>query len=136
MKKIFLMLIVAVVAIGCSKIEDTPEVSFYEDIYSVSSEGGEIIIPVSSTSVYSVFITYQSSMDAWEVDPETDDKTPSGWIDIVKVIEFCDDTRALAKWDSGICLQVAINETGYERVGYVTVRSFMIEAKVTIKQSF
>ena len=136
MKKIVLIMVTALAVIGCNKIEDIPEVSFYEESYTVSSEGGELIIPVNSTGVDDVFITYQSNMDAWEVvDPETGDRIPSGWIKVVKVIENY-DTRALAKWDSGLCLQIALNETGHERIGYVTVRSFMAESKVTIKQGF
>ena len=134
MKK-FLILAVAVLAtVGCA-IEDKPVVSFYEESYTVSSDGGELIIPVNSTGVDEVSISYQSGMDAWEIDPETGDKTPSGWIKIVKVIEHY-DTRDLAQWDSGIVLQIEPNDSSVERIGYVTVRSFMIEKKVTIKQGF
>ena len=134
MKK-FLVLAVAVLAmVGCA-IEDKPVVSFYEESYTVSSDGGELIIPVNSTGVDEVSISYQSGMDAWEIDPETGDKTPSGWIKVVKVIEHY-DTRDLAQWDSGIVLQIEPNEGGVERIGYVTVRSFMAEQKVTIKQGF
>ena len=136
MKKILIVLVAAMTVIGCNKIEDVPAVSFYEDSYTVSSEGGEITIPVSSTGVDNVSITYQSSMDAWEVDPETGDRTPSGWIEVVKVIEHYDATRALPKWDSGICLKIAPNDGGVERVGYVTVKSFMAESKIAIKQGF
>jgi hypothetical protein len=134
MKK-FLVLAVAVLAmVGCA-IEDKPVVSFYEESYTVSSDGGELIIPVNSTGVDGVEITYQSSMDAWEIDPETGDRTPGGWIKVVKLIEHY-DTRALAQWTSGIYLQIEPNKGGVERIGYVTVRSFMIEKKVTIKQGF
>ena len=135
MKK-FLILAVAVLAtVGCA-IEDKPVVSFYEESYTVSSDGGELIIPVNSTGVDGVEITYQSSMDAWEIDPETGDRTPGGWIELVKVIEHYEPTRDLAQWDSVIVLQIEPNEGGVERIGYVTVRSFMIEKKVTIKQGF
>ena len=119
--------------VGCA-IEDTPVVSFYEESYTVSSEGGELIIPVNSTGVDEVSISYQSGMDAWEIDPETGDRTPGGWIELVKIIEH--HTRDLAQWDSGIVLQIEPNNGGVERVGYVTVRSFMAEEKVTIKQGF
>ena len=75
-------------------------------------------------------------MDAWEViDPETGDRVPSGWIKVVKVIEHY-DTRDLAQWDSGIVLQIEPNEEDAERIGYVTVRSFMAESKAAIKQGF
>ena len=128
------MAVAAIAMVGCV-IEDTPVVSFYEESYTVSSDGGELIIPVSSTGVDAVTISYRSSMDAWEVDPETGDRTPSGWIKVVKLIEHY-DTRDLAQWDSGIVLQIDPNEEGAERIGYVTVSSFMAEKKVTIKQGF
>ena len=135
MKKFLVMAVAAIAMVGCA-IEDTPVVSFYEESYTVSSQGGELIIPVSSTGVDGVEITYQSSMDAWEIDPETGDRTPSGWIKLVKVIEHYEQTRDLAQWDSGIYLQIEPNEEGAERIGYVTVSSFMLEKKVTIKQGF
>ena len=136
MKRLISFIVVALMLVGCNELEDTPEVSFYEDSYTVSSEGGEITIPVSSTGVDNVFITYQRGGDAWEVDPETGDRTPSGWIEIVKVIEHYDATRALAKWDSGVCLKIAPNSEVVERIGYITVKSFMAEAKISIKQEF
>ena len=134
MKKFLIMAVAALAMVGCV-IEDTPVVSFSQEEYTVSSNGGELIIPVNSTGVDDVQITYQRDLDAWEIDPETGDKTPSGWIKVVKVIEFY-DTRALAQWTSGIVLQIEPNTSEIERVGYVTVRSFMAEDKVTIKQGF
>lgn len=135
MKKFLILAVAALAMVGCA-IKDTPAISFYEESYTVSSEGGELIIPVSSTGIDAVTISYQSSMDAWEVDPETGDRTPSGWIKVVKLIEHYEQTRDLAQWDSGIYLQIEPNEGGVERIGYVTVRSFMIEKKVAIKQGF
>ena len=135
MKKFLIMAVAAFAMVGCA-IEDTPAISFYEESYTVSKEGGELIIPVNSTGVDEVSISYQSSMDAWEVDPETGDRTPSGWIKVVKLIEHYEQTRDLAQWDSGIYLQIEPNEEGAERIGYVTVSSFMAEQKVTIKQGF
>ena len=134
MKKFLILAVAAIAMVGCA-IEDTPVVSFSQESYTVSSEGGELIIPVSSTGVDGVEITYQSSMDACEIDPETGDRTPAGWVKVVKVIEHY-DTRALAQWDSGIVLQVDPNKSGVERVAYVTVCSFMAEEKITIKQGF
>ena len=134
MKKFLILAVAALAMVGCA-IEDTPVIEFYEESYTVSSEGGELIIPVSSTGVDAVTISYQSSMDAWEVDPETGDRTPSGWIKVEKLIESY-DTRDLAQWTSGIVLQIEPNEGGVERIGYATVRSFMLEKKVTIKQGF
>ncbi len=136
MKRFIVLAVAAIALMGCA-IKDTPVVEFSESSYTVSSEGGELIIPVSSTGVDEVRISYQSGMDAWEViDPETGDRVPSGWIKVVKVIEHYEQTRELAQWQSGIYLQIEPNEGGVERIGYVTVRSFMAEAKVTIKQGF
>ena len=134
MKKFLILAVATLAMVGCAS-EDTPVVSFSQESYTVSSDGGELIIPVNSTGVDDVQITYQSGLDAWEIDPETGDKTPSGWIKVVKVIEHY-DTRDLAQWDSGIVLQIEPNTSEIERVGYVTVRSFMAESKVTIKQGF
>ena len=135
MKKFLILAVAALAMVGCA-IEDTPVVSFSQEEYTVSSNGGELIIPVNSTGIDAVTISYRSSMDAWEVDPETGDRTPSGWIKVVKLIEHYEQTRDLAQWDSGIYLQIEPNEEGAERIGYVTVSSFMAEAKVTIKQGF
>ena len=134
MKKFLILAVTAMAMFGC-QIQDVPSVSFYEESYTVSSKGGELIIPVNSTGVDEVFITYKSSVDAWEVDPETGDRTPGGWIKVVKLIEHY-DTRALAQWTSGICLQIEPNDRNAERICYVTVRSFMAEEKVAIKQGF
>ena len=135
MKKLLVLAVVAIAMVGC-QIKDIPSVSFSEENYSVSSEGGELIIPVSSTGVDDVIITYRHSDDAWEYDESNGDKTPTGgWIKVVKVINDY-DTRALAQWTSGIVLQIEPNTSDRERVGYVTVRSFMAEDKVTIKQGF
>ena len=128
--------VAAIAMVGCM-IKDIPSVSFSEENYSVSSEGGELIIPVSSTGVDDVHITYRHGDDAWEYDQETGDKTPTGgWIKVVKVIKSYDQTRDLAQWTSGIYLQIEPNTVGAERVGYVTVSSFTAEARVTIKQGF
>ena len=136
MKKFLILAVAAIAMVGCA-IEDTPVVSFYEDSYTVSSKGGELIIPVSSTGVDDVIITYQHSDDAWEYDQETGDKTPTGgWIKLVKVIKNYETTRDLAQWQSGIYLQIEPNTSDCERVGYVTVSSFTAEARVTIKQGF
>ena len=135
MKKLLVLAVAAIAMVGCAKW-DVPAISFYEESYTVSSKGGELIIPVNSTGVDDVQITYQSGMDAWEIDPETGDRTPAGWIKLVKVIEHYEVTRDLAQWDSGIYLQIEPNTNGAERVGYVTVSSFSAKAKVTIKQGF
>ena len=136
MKKLLVLAVAAIAMVGC-QIKDIPSVSFTEESYTVSSEGGELIIPVSSTGVDDVHITYRHGDDAWEYDQETGDKTPTGgWIKLVKVIKNYETTRDLAQWQSGIYLQIEPNTSDCERVGYVTVSSFTAEARVTIKQGF
>ena len=136
MKKFLFMAIAAIVMTGCvTKDSDTPSVSFYQESYTASSKGGELIIPVKSTGVDDVVVSYKHSSDAWSVDPETGDMTPDGWIEIKKIIEH-HDTRLLLKEDSGIVLQIKPNNGKVERVGYVTVRSYQAEETVTIKQGF
>ena len=136
MKKLLVLAVAAIAMVGCL-IKDIPSVSFNEESYTVSSEGGELIIPVSSTGVDDVQITYHHSYDAWEYDQETGDMTPTGgWIKVVKVIKNYEATRDLPQWQSGIYLQIEPNTSDCERVGYVTVSSFTAEARVTIKQGF
>ena len=136
MKKLLVLAVAAIAMVGCL-IKDIPSVSFSEESYTVSSEGGELIIPVNSTGVDDVHITYRHGDDAWEYDQETGDKTPTGgWIKLVKVIKSYETTRDLPQWQSGIYLQIEPNTNNYERVGYVTVSSFTAEARVTIKQGF
>ena len=143
MKKLFFIAIVAMAAfaVGCereiipNKIYDKPSVDIHEDIMTVSAAGGELIIPVTSTGVDNVTIAL-SSGDSWIID-ENGDMTPAdSWIKLVKVInEYDDPTRALAKWDSGISLQVEPNTTGYERRATIMVYSFQAMDTITLTQS-
>lgn len=144
MKKLFFIAIAAVafVSVGCeqtifpTKIEDKPFVEFFEESIVVDAEGGEMIIPVTSTGVDNVNISF-SYFDRWEVDQESGDLTPEeGWIKLVKVIDQYDvPTRALAKWDSGICIVVEPNTTGNERKATISVQSFMLSDTIEIVQS-
>ena len=94
MKKLFFVAVAAVafVSVGCeetifpNKIEDKPFVEFFDESMAVEAEGGEVIIPVTSTGVDNVEIIFDYSA-RWEVDEENGDLTPQeGWIKIVKVI--------------------------------------------------
>ena len=144
MKKLFIVAIAAVafVSVGCeetifpNKIEDKPFVEFFEESIVVDAEGGEMIIPVTSTGVDNVEVIFNYS-DRWEVDEENGDLTPKeGWIKLVKVInEYDVPTRALAKWDSGICIVVEPNTTGRERKAKIWVQSFMLHDTIEIIQS-
>ena len=144
MKKLFFIAVVASLtfAVGCeqeiipNKIYDKPSVEFYEESMTVSAEGGDVIIPVTSTGVDNVEVIF-NYFDRWEVDDENGDLTPQeGWIEIVKVInEYEVPTRALAKWDSGISIVVEPNTTGHERKAKISVQSFMLHDTIEIVQS-
>ncbi|MBR5770948.1 MAG: BACON domain-containing protein [Alistipes sp.] len=144
MKKLFFVAVAAIAVLGVScentfvpgKLEDKPFVEFFEESMTVGAEGGEVIIPVTSTGVDNVEIIFDYS-DRWEVNEENGDLTPQeGWIKIVKVInEYEVPTRALAKWDSGICIMVEPNTTGYERKAKISVQSFMLHDTIEIIQS-
>ena len=143
MKKLFFIAVVASLtfAVGCEreiipcKIHDKPSVDFYEESMTVSAEGGDLIIPVNSTGVDNVTIALPTG-DSWIID-ENGDMTPAdSWIKLVKVInEYDDPTRALAKWDSGISLNVEPNTTGYERTATIMVQSFQALDTIVLTQS-
>lgn len=139
MKRLVMLAIVAMGLLGCSKITDTPVINFEESSYTVSVKGGELIIPVNSTGVHEVTITYRGG-ENWEVDSTTGDRTPTvGWCQLVRVIEHYEQetkTRDLAQWTSAIELQIEPNTTDFERVACVTVKSFSKEATVMVKQGF
>ena len=144
MKKLFFVAVavIAVFGVGCEntilpgRIEDKPFVEFFEESMTVGAEGGEVIIPVTSTGVDNVEFIF-SYHDSWEVDEENGDLTPQeGWIKLVKVInEYDVPTRALAKWDSGICIYVEPNTENYERKAKISVQSFMLHDTIEIIQS-
>ncbi len=132
------MVAIAIGFVACSRnmVTDIPSVSFSQDTYAVSRDGGEVIIPVRSTGVDNVTITYPNG-DMWDVDPDTGDMTPSGWITLVKVInQYEPATRDLAEWTSGLCLEIEPNDTDYERTATITVSSFTQEASITVRQGF
>ena len=143
MKKLFFIAVLASLTfvVGCereiipNKIYDKPSVDFYEESMTVSAEGGDLIIPVNSTGVDNVTITLPTG-DSWVIE-ENGDMTPAdSWIKLVKVInEYDDPTRALAKWDSGISLQVEPNTTGYERTATIVVHSFQAIDTIVLTQS-
>ena len=139
MKRLVILAMAVIGLLGCSKITDTPVINFEESSYTVSVKGGELIIPVNSTGIDDVVITYKGG-ENWEVDSTTGDRTPTvGWCQLVRVIEHYEQdtkTRDLAQWTSAIELQIEPNSTDYERVAYITVKSFSKEATVMVKQGF
>jgi hypothetical protein len=144
MKKLFFIAVIAVAVFGVSceetifptTIKDEPFVEFFEESMTVGAEGGEVIIPVTSTGVDNVEIIFDY-YDRWEADTENGDLTPKeGWIKLVKVINYYEvPTRDLIRWDSGICIYVEPNTTGYERKAKISVRSFMLHDTIEIVQS-
>lgn len=142
MKK-FMFLAVAVLGlVSCeeiipSKIEDKPEINFYEDAMTAEAVGAEeFIIPVKSTGIDEVYITADNYSDRWEVDNESGDLTPKeSWIEIVKVINNYDkQTRALIQWDSAIVVRIKANDSGLKREATVTARSFTKVDSIKITQ--
>lgn len=133
MKKLFYIALVMLAVVSCKKL-DEPSVSFKETSYIVSATGGQIIIPVRSTGVDDVRITYHDD-SGWEKDENGDMIPVDGWLVFEKVINNYDATRDLAAWTSGICFDVQPNTTKYERSATVTVQSFQVTATVRITQS-
>lgn len=136
MKKLAFMVAVAL-GFACCVPMDVPEISIEggSSLFTVSHEGGELIIPVNSTGVDDVRITYPNG-DDWQFDPETGDMIPvEGWVQVVKVIKNY-DTRDLPVWRSGIQLQVAVNDSGKERLAKVRITSFNKSTTATIRQGF
>ena len=112
-----LLLLSATTFMGC----DMPDVDFYERSYEVSAAGGEMIIPVNSTGVDGVRISYIGSNN-------------KDWCEIVEVIDNYEMTRALATWDSGIKISFTPNNSGKRRTVRIIVNSFGAEDRVIIRQ--
>lgn len=138
MKK-FLVLAIALsaaVLTGCTSW-DRPEISFYQESYTVSAQGGEVIIPVNHTGISDATISFRLQEDNFEDDQSTGDLTPiEGWCKITKIINRYEPTRDLAMWDSGILLSIEPNNKGAERTATLTVYSFNISESILIKQGF
>ena len=138
MKRLVILAIAALGFMGCDMIKDIPSVQFTENLYTVTSQGEEsYIIPVSSTGVDDVIITFERGEDKWEIDPSTGNRIPAvGWVKLVQIIERYEQTRDLAQWTSGIELRIAPNDTGAERTAYITVKSFQAQDTAIIRQGF
>lgn len=133
MKRVCLVAILALVLSSCARMTDIPSVEFEESSYTVESSGGELIIPVVTTGIDEVRITYRGS-DNWDIDPETGDMTPvDGWCKLVKVINR-HPTRELAEWRSGLELQIEPNNSKIEREAYITVQSMTAIDMITVVQ--
>ena len=138
----FAVAVVAIVAVSCEreiipdKIWDKPSCEFLQESMTVAAEGGEMVIPVESTGVDNVYISYKYG-DMWDVNTDNGDLTPKdGWIELVKVItDYDESTRALPIYHSGISIKVEPNTTGYERVAKITVQSFTKSDSIEIIQS-
>lgn len=119
MKRLFALLLLLSTAMltGC----DIPDVDFYEHSYEVSAAGGEMIIPVHSTGIDNVRISYLGSNN-------------KDWCEIAEIIDNYEMTRALAEWDSGIKIKFEPNNTGKRRVVRIVATSFGAEDRVVIRQ--
>lgn len=127
-------------AMGCEKvivgpITDEPYISFHEDWMTLPAEGGEILVPLTSTGVDNVSIGNDST---WVVDENGDLIPIDEWVEIVKVINEYDaeagSTRALAKWDSAIVIRVQPNDTSYARSATLSAHSFSATDRIIIRQ--
>ena len=132
MKKILFARIIACFALAsCGKITDTPSLEFEQSSYVVSENGGELMIPVVSTGIDDVRVSY-SHYDRWNTDSQGNLTPKEGWIKIKQVI--LETTRALPIFDSGVVIEVKPNTSGYERKAEVIVGSFTISKSVEIIQ--
>ena len=77
----FAVAVATIVAVSCereiipNKIWDTPSCEFLQESMTVAAEGGEMVIPVESTGVDNVYISYRYG-DMWDVDTDNGDLTP------------------------------------------------------------
>lgn len=119
MKRLFalLLLLSTTTFTGC----DVPGVDFYERSYEASAAGGEMIIPVNSTGIDNVRISYFGSNN-------------KDWCEIAEVIDNYEMTRALATWDSGIKIKFTPNNSGKQRTVRIIAASFTAEDRVVIRQ--
>ena len=121
-------------AISCDIVlKDYPIVYFENRSYMIPAAGGELIIPVKSTGVDNVTVGYSDSAN-WEIESNGDKIPTQGWVQIVKVINDYQSSRALATWTSGIVVVVEPNNSNSERRAAITVTSLGISDAVTIVQ--
>lgn len=132
--KVSLVALIALCMSSCSKLTDTPSVTFPESGYLIPASGGRLIIPVRSTGIDDVRISY-SDMSNWEVDSTTGDMVPAkGWIEIIKILNNYQSTRDLAEWSSGIVVEVEPNSGKSERSALIFAKSFSVESSIKITQ--
>ena len=137
--KYFLMMVAASVAfVSCENtivgpIQDKPEISFDEDQVEVAAAGGDYIIKVVSTGVDDVYINY----DNLEYGEDGNLYPNEEWITLNMVIYDYNenDTRALAKYTSGVDITVAPNTTGKTRKARIYARSFTKNDYIDIVQA-
>lgn len=107
-------------------VKDVAEIRVDQSSYSVSAEGGELFIPVTSTGIDNVQINYRESNYEWEVDENTGDLYPAeGWININRVVNnYTPKTRDLPLFYSAVYVQIAPNDSGVERQATIQITSF------------
>jgi hypothetical protein len=126
---------VAMLATSCQRIWDVPVVELAQSEYNVSSTGGVMVIPVCSTGIDDVEVSYKWNSDEWETDANGDMTPKEGWCKVVKIIKEYEATRELPVWDSGVQIEIQPNTVSVERTAYITVWSFNQSAVVTITQT-
>lgn len=131
MKKFLFASLIACFAFASCAPTDTPSLEFEQSSYVVSESGGELVIPVVSTGIDDVRVSYSHS-DRWDTDQQGNLTPKEGWIKIKKVI--WETTRELPVFDSGVVIEVKPNTSNYERRAKVIVRSFTISKSVEIIQ--
>ena len=131
MKKILLASLIACFAFVSCRPTDTPSLEFEKSSYIVSENGGELVIPVTSTGIDDVRVSYSYS-DRWDTDQQGNLTPKEGWIKIKQVI--WELTRELPVSDSGVVIEIKPNTSNYERKASVIVRSFTISKSVEIIQ--
>ena len=129
---LFASLIACFALVGCGKITDTPHLEFEQSSYIVSENGGELVIPVVSTGIDDVRVSYSHS-DRWNTDSQGNLTPKEGWIEVKQVI--WEVTRELASFDSAVVINIKPNDSGYERKADVIVRSFTLSKSVKIIQA-
>ncbi len=135
MLKFVMVLVVVTTFPYCQTIDDVPEVKIEKESYTVAPEGGTLHIPVLSTGIDQVRVSYRESYYEWETNPENGDLYPvDGWITIERVINNYPETRDLPSFRQGVSIRFAPNNSGVERQAIIEVISFTASDVVLINQ--
>lgn len=137
MKKLAILAIVAMIMLGCKEdsgwCNDIPSTEFEQHEYTVSREGGELIIPINATHISNITIVHSPEYE-WEVDDKTGDMTPvEGWCKLVKVIDNY-KTRALPINRSALVVEIEPNDSEVTRRAHIIANINGVEDTTLIIQ--